>query len=79
MLMDNGSSSFAFKPNVSGFEDLSNTHIDTAFANLPELRLRVKLTVTFLSELPLAISTKIPCRDNFCQGGQCTHCDSEAR
>ena len=34
VLMDNGSSSFASTPSVTGFEDLSNTHIDTAFANL---------------------------------------------
>ncbi len=34
VLMDNGTSSFSTAPIVSGFEDLSNTHIDTSFANL---------------------------------------------
>ena len=34
VLMDNGTSAFATTPSVTGFEDLSNDHIDTAFANL---------------------------------------------
>ena len=34
VLMDNGTSSFASTPNIARFEDLTNTHIDSVFANL---------------------------------------------
>lgn len=34
VLLNNGTSSFSSTPGISGFEDLTNTHIDALFANL---------------------------------------------